>query len=60
MKTPMEEMYEEALALACDALMSIADHPVEFADLEDSENMVVRMSDKATDALKELRKYEHH
>jgi len=52
-------MYEEALALACDALMSIAGHSAEFADLEDNETMIVRMADKATDALRELKKYEH-
>jgi hypothetical protein len=34
-----------------DALLSIAEHAREFADLEDSETMVVRMTDKASAAI---------
>ena len=48
------------MALACDALMSIACHSLEFKELEDNETMVVRMADKATDALRELKKYGYH
>jgi hypothetical protein len=34
-----------------DALLSIAEHAREFADLEDSETMVARMTDKARAAI---------
>jgi hypothetical protein len=41
-----------------DALRSIADHAKEFDGIEDYETMVVRMTSKANEALREAQKYQ--